>query len=341
MMYHDFYGLKSAPFQITPDPTFLFLSASHRAALDAMTSGIATRQGLVVITGFPGMGKTTLVRAYVARIAPPLHPLVLWHARLAFQEVLALMAGHFAWQGAPDDPEALLPWLQQCLRREYGHGRTVALIIDEAQHLPLETLEQLVVLTHRPPAGEPLLQLVLVGQRALLHRLAQVQPRGERRRLRHAVIRPLTRAERGAYIRQRVARVALPGGPLFTPEALITLVCHTSGVPREVNLLCANVLQAGFQAQQQPITPALVREVVAASTGGPPVPLGRRLAAAGGLVLVAGLLWGASVHTGPPTPQPCGLAAAERGAAHEHSPHGGSAPAVAKACAAGPRRLFQ
>jgi general secretion pathway protein A len=249
------------------------------------------------------------------------------------------MADHFAWQGAPDDPETLLPWLQQCLRREYDHGRPVALIIDEAQHLPLETLEQLLVLTHRPPAGESPFQLVLVGQPALQRRLAQVQPRGERRHLRHAVIRPLTRAERGAYIRQRVARVALPGGPLFTPEALTTLVCHTSGVPREVNLLCANVLQAGFQAQQQPITPALVRQVVAASMGGPPVPLGRRLAAAGGLVLVAGLLWGASVHTGSPPP-PCGPTAAERGTAREPSPHDLSALAVASASAAGPRRLL-
>jgi general secretion pathway protein A len=303
MMYRDFYGLKSAPFQLTPDPTFLFLSASHQAALDAMTMGIATRQGLVVITGVPGVGKTTLVRAYMARVAPPqLHTMVLWHARLTFQEVLARMAGHGEGQGAPDDPEAMLPWLQQWLRREYGHGRTVALIIDEAQHLPLETLEQLLVLTQRPPSGEPPLQLVLVGQPALQRRLAQVHPRAELRRLRHAVIRPLTQAERMAYIRQRVARVALPGGPIFTPEALTTLVRHTSGVPREVNLLCANVLQAGFQAQQQPITPALVRQVVVASTGGPPVPLGRRLAAAGGLVLVAGLLWGASVHMGSPTP---------------------------------------
>src|SRR2546428_14072211 len=80
-MYLDFYRLKSAPFQSTPDPTFLFLSASHKAALDAMAAGIATRHGLVTITGAKGVGKTTLVRAYLARIAPPqLTPIVLWHA---------------------------------------------------------------------------------------------------------------------------------------------------------------------------------------------------------------------------------------------------------------------
>jgi general secretion pathway protein A len=327
-MYYEFYRLKRAPFQITPDPAFFFGSASHQTALDALRAAIDTRQGVVAITGVSGVGKTTLVRAYLARIAPPsLTTIVLWQARLSFLEVLTVLARRFEEPVIPDAPEALRTQIQQRLKQEYHHGRNVALIIDDAQHLPRATLAQVVALTPRTPTGEPLVQLALVGQRALLHRLAQVRPRGERRRLRHVVIRPLT-------------RVALPGGPIFTPEALTTLVCHTSGVPREVNLLCADVLQAGFQAQQQPITPALVRQVVAASTGALPVPRGRR-AAAGGLVLVAGLLWGASVHTGPPTPQPCGLAAAERGAAHEHSPHGGSAPAVAKACAAGPRRLFQ
>lgn len=310
-MYHEFYCLKRVPFQITPDPDFFFVSASHHAALDTMRAAIDTRQGVVAITGISGVGKTTLLRAYLARVAPPsLTTIVLWQARLSFLEVLTMLARRFEEPGTPDEPEALQTQIQQRLRQESHHGRNVAPIIDDAQDLPRATLEQVLALTPRTPTGEPLLQLVLVGQRMLLHRLAQVRPRGERRRLRHAVIRPLTAAERGAYIRQRVARVALPGGPIFTPEALTTLVCHTRGVPREVNLLCANVLQAGFQAQQQPITPALVRQVVAASTGAPPMPQGRRLAAAGGLVLVAGLLWGAAVHTGLPTPQPCGLAAA-------------------------------
>ncbi len=90
-MYLDFYRLKSAPFPITPDPTLLFLSASHRAALEAMTAGIAARQGFVAITGARGVGKTTLVRSYLARVAPPqLTTIVLWQARLSFLELLAL-----------------------------------------------------------------------------------------------------------------------------------------------------------------------------------------------------------------------------------------------------------
>src|SRR5436190_14598407 len=118
-MYLDFYRLKSAPFQITPDPTFLFLSASHQAALDVMAAGITTRQGLVTITGARGVGKTTLVQAYLARVAPPqLTTIVLWHAHLSFLELLALLTRHFAVQGAMDNAEAMLARLQQRLWHE-------------------------------------------------------------------------------------------------------------------------------------------------------------------------------------------------------------------------------
>src|SRR5512145_2065235 len=146
-MYLDFYRLKSAPFQMNADPTFLFLSASHKAALEAMASGIEAHQGFVAITGAKGVGKTTLVHAYLARVAPPqLTTIVSWHAHLSFLEVLALIASRFAVPEATNDAETLLARLQQRLRDEAHQGRTVALIIDEAQHLPIETLDQLPLL---------------------------------------------------------------------------------------------------------------------------------------------------------------------------------------------------
>ena len=178
-MYIDFYRLKSAPFPITPDPTWLFLSTSHQAALEAMTSGIAARQGFVAITGARGVGKTTLVRSYLARVAPPqLTTIVSWQARLSFLELLALMACHFTVPGATDDTGAMLAQLEQFLWHEVHQGRNVALIIDEAQDLPRETLEQLPLLANLSPSGEPSLQIVLVGEPALLLHL-------RRRGLRH------------------------------------------------------------------------------------------------------------------------------------------------------------
>jgi general secretion pathway protein A len=256
----------------------------------------------VVITGAQGVGKTTLVRAYLARVAPPqLTTIVLWQACLSFLELLTLMASRFAGPTAMDDAGSMVAQLQQRLWHEAQQGRRVALIIDEAQRLPLETLEQLPLLADLSPSGEPPLQIVLVGEPALLQHL-------RRRALRHvaqrigicATIRPLTEAESLAYIRQRVAKVALPGGPLFTPGALRAMVRHARGVPRDVNLLGTNVLQAGFWAQQQPITADLVQQVRAASRGSRPFALGRLgLAAAAGVVLTAGLLWLAPFSAGP------------------------------------------
>jgi general secretion pathway protein A len=302
-MYLDFYRLKSVPFQITPDPTFLFLSASHKAALEAMASGIEAHQGFVAIMGAKGVGKTTLVRSYLARVAlPQLTTVVLWHARLSFMEILNLLTSRLAGPVAIDDSATLLVQTQQLLRQEFQQGRNVALIIDEAQHLPIETLEQLLLLANLRSSGEePLLQIVLVGQPELQQHLRR---RTIRRVAQHigirATIMPLTEAESLAYIRQRVAKVALPGGPIFTQEALQAIVRHAHGVPRDVNLLCSNVLQVGFWAQQQPITADLVHQVIAASTGSRRFPLGRlSLTAAAGLVLAVGLLWVAPFSSGP------------------------------------------
>jgi general secretion pathway protein A len=302
-MYLDFYGLKSAPFPLTPDPTLLFVSPSHKAALDALTHGITARKGLVVITGASGVGKTTLVHAYLARVAPPqLTTLVLWQAHLSFMEILALMARRFDMPVATDDPRALRTEVQQRLLHEADTGRNVALLIDEAQHLPLDTLEQLWELATLPPARECPLQIVLLGQPALQQHL-------QGRHLNHvaqglglrATLGPLSEADSVAYIRQHVAKVALPGGPLFTPGALQALVRHAQGVPRVLNRLCTDVLEAGCRAQQQPITAGLVQQVLAASTDGKSFPLGRLgLAATAGLVLAASLLWVAPFRTRPP-----------------------------------------
>jgi general secretion pathway protein A len=301
-MYLDFYRLKSAPFPSTPGPTWLGVSASQKAALDTLAAGIATRQGVVIITGAAGIGKTTLVHAYLARVAPPqLTTVVLWQARLSFRELLVLLARRFAVPAVPDDPGAMLTQLQQRFIHESQQGRQVVLIIDEAQDLPLETLEQLPALTHLVTSREPLLQMVLVGRPALLQHLRR---RGLRRmaprRGPRATIMPLAEAESLAYIRQRVARVALPGGPIFTPGALQAIVRHAHGVPRDVHRLCTTVLQAGHWVQQQPITVDLVQQVLAASTSAPPWPRRRLgLAAAASLVLVAGLLWFAPFSSGP------------------------------------------
>jgi general secretion pathway protein A len=298
VMYPDFYRLQRAPFHSTPDPTCLFLSPSHKAALGAIAHGIDTRQGFVAITGDVGLGKTTIVRSYLARVdARQLKTLFLWNAHVSFGELLTLLCRVFAVRAEPDDPCKMVRRLQQLCMQEYHQGRNVALIIDEAQHLPRGTLEQLRRLTNLEGVREQPLQLVLVGQPELEQTLQQsaLGPLAQRIGI-HTKLVPLTAEESLAYIRHRIARVALSGGPIFTPEALQHIVRHARGVPRVLNTLCTNALLAGCAAQQQPITAALVKRVIAECTGRRPRSWRRlALATAGGLGLAAGLLWFALV----------------------------------------------
>jgi general secretion pathway protein A len=243
-----------------------------------------------------------VVHAYLARVAPPSRPtVVLWQAPHSFRELLTLLAHRFAVPVQMDALGATLTQLQQRFQHEAQQGSLVTLILDEAQDLPLETLAQLPLLVFQPSTQTPVLQLVLVGQPALRRHLRRWRLR---RMVQHIDLRvrlaPLTAAESRAYIRQRVAKVALPGGPLFTPGALQALVRHARGIPRDLNQLCTTVLQAGCWAQQQPITATLVQQVLAAARGAARGPW-RRLgfAAAAGLVLVAGLVGGALFSTGP------------------------------------------
>src|SRR5262249_17760881 len=146
---------------------------------------------------------------------------VLWQARLSFQEILVLLARRFDVPVQMDARGTMLAQLQQRFRDEGQQGRSVALFIDEAQDLPVETRKEVPLLVPLTASQEPLLPMVLVGRPALLQHLRRRRLRRvARRRVLHATLRPLTQAESLAYIRQRVARVALPGGPIFTQEAL-------------------------------------------------------------------------------------------------------------------------
>ena len=187
----------------------------------------------------------------------------------------------------------MITQFHQLLLAEYRHGRNIAIIIDEAQLMPIETLEQLRLLSNLETATAKLVQIVLVGQPELEQHLQQYALRQVAQRIVvRATIVPLTAAESGAYIRHRLAKVALPGRPVFTQGALKCIVRAARGVPRVVNILCTSALVTGFSKRQRPITARLARAVIADFTGAQPTPrwpLG--LAASAGCLLVAGGLW--------------------------------------------------
>lgn len=295
-MYLDFYRLKKAPFHITPDPDFLFLSPSHIKALGAITHGVQERQGFVLLLGEVGTGKTTILRSYIERIDPQQCKIIsVVNPNLSFYDLLRLICHDFGVDVMTDDPLELITQIHQCLIGEYRQGRNVVLLIDEAQAIPEETLRHLRLLLNLEVSGEKPLQIVLAGQPELQDTLMRGTLAQVRRHMMiSATIHPLTPEASATYIRHRLAKVATHRDLIFTDDALRLIVRQAKGMPRVLNVLCTNALIAGFGAQQKPITTAIVQSVITHHTGKRPprrmAQLG--LAATASLVLLAGgLMW--------------------------------------------------
>ena len=271
-MYRDFYHLHKQPFHITPDPEFLFLSPSHREAFAAIIYGIEQRKGFLAITGEVGVGKTTILRAYLEKTGHEQHRIIyVFNAAVSFSGLLKLILGEFGVAASEDDPFEMVNRLHHLLIDEYQNNRNVVLIIDEAQNMPVATLESLRMLSNLETSEDKLLQIILVGQPELtrlldLHELRQLRQRIAVR----CQIDPLTRAESLAYIQHRLARAATHGGVIFAPGALQPIIKEARGIPRIINILCDNTLLTGFGYQQKPITRKIVKEVVAEHRGSKP-----------------------------------------------------------------------
>jgi general secretion pathway protein A len=293
-MYLDFYRLKQVPFHITPDPHFLFLSPSHKAALGAMIYGIDARQGFVAITGEVGLGKTTIMRSYMERVdTRQLHTICIFNANITFLELLQAIAQEFGLTCPADDPFSLVNQLHKVLINEYQQGRNVALLIDEAQNMPIETLENLRMLSNLETATQKLLQIVLIGQPELDHKLNRHELRQLKQRIVIRVaIAPLTAEQSWAYVYHRLDRAKLSDEPIFTKPALKMLIKAAKGTPRVLNTLCSNALITGFGYQQKPVTDRVARQVIADFQGqGQVLSHRRRLVYVTVAILLAGLFW--------------------------------------------------
>jgi general secretion pathway protein A len=263
-MYLDFYRLSKAPFHITPDPEFLFLSPSHKAALGSIIYGIEERQGFVAISGEVGLGKTTILRSYLERVDQrQLKTIYIFNANVSFRGLLKAIFGEFGVEFETDDPFAMVNHLHQLLIKEYSEGRNVALIIDEAQNMPIETLENLRMLSNLETATEKLVQIILIGQPEFDHKLNLNELRQLKQRIViRSTIEPLTSEESLAYVRHRLAKVAQTDEPVFTTRALKQIIDKAHGAPRVLNILCTNTLIAGFGYRQKPISATTAKEVI-------------------------------------------------------------------------------
>ena len=291
-MYLTFYGLSREPFHITPDPAFLFMSESHKQALASIIYCIEKRKGFVAITGGVGVGKTTIVRSYLESVHDRrLKIIYIFHANLSFLHLLKTVFRELGIKLETDDLYELVNLLQEALIAEFRAGNNVVLIVDEAQNMPVETLENLRMLSNLETTTEKLIQIVLIGQPEFDDLLDRKELRQLKQRIAiHARIGALSPVDSVEYIKHRLVKAGQKDTSLFTKGALQAVVKKAEGIPRVINIICDNALITGFGYQSKRITPAIVNEVVKdfdRKSAGSRIPLKWRYAGVAALILFA------------------------------------------------------
>ncbi|NUM52741.1 MAG: AAA family ATPase [Candidatus Hydrogenedentes bacterium] len=273
-MYLSYYGFNKEPFHITPDPDFFFMSPSHKEALAAVVYGVEKGLGFVAMTGEVGTGKTTILRAYLERIRRTrIRPIFMFNPNLTFEALLVHLLHELGIDGRGKSERWMLHYLMRSLVHEVGKDKRVVLIIDEAQHMPNQTLEKLRLISNLETMDYKLMQMVLVGQPELDVKLADYSMRQIRQRIAvRAKLRALTPKEGIEYIRHRVSHAGGKPDAVFTPQAMKAIVKAAEGYPRSINIMCDNALVSGLGYQCKPITPRIAREVIREFKGGRAMP---------------------------------------------------------------------
>lgn len=264
-MYQEFFGFKEMPFNVTPDPKFLYLSPAHEEALSHLRYGIAERKGFIVLTGEVGCGKTTLCRALLNELeGKHYETLLILNPRVTEQQLIAAMLRELG-EPAPNKRghADLTVRLNDALIARIEAGREIVLIIDEAQNLSFEVMEQVRLLSNLETDDRKLLQIILMGQPELKAKLKEKRLRQFRQRvLVYYDLTPLTRTETDSYIRHRLTLAGSNGRPSFTPRALRSVYRRTRGTPRLINNLCDKALLSAYIRNADDVTWWDVRRAV-------------------------------------------------------------------------------
>jgi general secretion pathway protein A len=303
-MYLDFYHLKKEPFQITPDPEFLYLSPSHKEALAAIAYGVEQRKGIIGVIGEVGTGKTTILRSYLGKADPErLKAVYVFNPNLYFPALLKTVFRELGIPVGSGETSEMVDRFHHYLIEEYRKGHTVVLFIDEAQNVPMATLENLRMLSNLESSEDKLLQIVLCGQPELERLLGMDELRQLENRIAvRAAIFPMSRKESLAYIRHRLAMSSRKASDIFTKPALERIVRKARGNPRSINILCDNALITGYGYDEKRVGFRTVGEIVADWQGRAPSGIRGWAAASIGLVLfLAAGFWVYAMY--PSSPQ--------------------------------------
>jgi general secretion pathway protein A len=253
-VYLEYYGLSEPPFDITPNPRFLFYSAKHREAFNHLLYGIRERKGFIQLTGEVGAGKTTLCRAMLEQLDGHYATALILNPVMSAVELVKAVAIEFGLPVNGLDRLDMLSVINQFLLQQAERGKESVLMIDEAQDLTDELLELVRLLSNFETDDRKLLQIVLLGQPELRDRLNNPRLRQLRQRITVRYhLPPLNRNEVNQYIHHRLRTAGAKGAPYFTQPALWRVYRHSQGIPRLLNAICDKALLAGFVQQRENI----------------------------------------------------------------------------------------
>jgi general secretion pathway protein A len=264
-MYQQFYQLRELPFELTPNPKYLFLTPRHREALSNLEYGLSSSKAITVLVGEVGTGKTTLLHAALAsERCKNVVCVYLNNPALTRQEFVEVLARRFELSlHARESKAALLGELEATLRERRDRGQITALAIDEAQAMSSELLEEIRLLANSETSTEKLLPVVLAGQPELRQRLNEPGLRQLKQRVTlRCEIWPFTLEESAAYIAFRIRTAGGEAARLFTREAVTLIHRRAGGIPRTISVMCDNALMTGFGLARQPVDSEMVAEVV-------------------------------------------------------------------------------
>jgi general secretion pathway protein A len=270
-MYNNFYRFREAPFNITPDPRFLFFSERHREAFNHILFGVKERKGFIQITGEVGAGKTTVCRAILKELGPTYRTALVLNPTMTAGQLLRTILTEFGLNPGRADRVSSLDMLNEFLLHEAIIGNDVVLFIDEAQDLDWDLLEQVRLLSNLETEKTKLLQIVLLGQPELREKLEQSNLRQLRQRITVRYhLRPLSREDTEAYIHHRLDVAGSNGRPLFTPWAVRRIYAYSGGIPRLINAVCDKTLLCGYVTGSDRLTLAHVRRAIRELEGNSP-----------------------------------------------------------------------